>query len=110
MNIQKIFEAVRNEPDQPTIIIAVRELEKQGYTVIINERYRGTKDLMLADEMNELRYLTSINGVILQIRRAEEIQFLRMHFLDIDSVAFTDIKSLPIQYNPQYTIELFTQG
>lgn len=37
MNLQKVFEAVRNEPNQATIIIAVEELERQGYDVIIYE-------------------------------------------------------------------------
>lgn len=64
MNIQKIFDAVRNGPDQPTIIIAIRELEKQGYIVIVNDRYNGTKDLILADEMNELQYLYKLTIAI----------------------------------------------
>ncbi len=107
MNIQKIFDAVRNEPDQITIIIVVEELERQGYDVIINNKYFGAKELWVADEKNELKYLTSINGVILKIKREKEEQILRMHFLDIDSVAFTDINTQPIQYNPDYTIKLF---
>lgn len=110
MNLQKIFEAIRNEPYQPTLIIAVSEIERQGYRVIINDKYFGSKDLISADERNELHYLPIINGAKLKIMKETEEQELRMHLLDIDSVAFTDSKSLPIQYNPQYTIELFTQG
>lgn len=110
MNIQKVFEAVRDEPDQSTLIVAVNELERQGYKVIINERYNGSKDLILAGEKNELRYLTHINGVIIKTLKNEEVQNFRIHYLDIDAIAFTDVKSLPVQYNPKYTIELFTQG
>lgn len=110
MNIQKIFEAVGNEPDQPTLIVAVTELERQGFSVNINNKNNGSTDLLAAEERDELKYLPHINGVVLKLIRGKEAQVLRMHFLDIDSIAFTEIKSLPLQYNRKYTIELFTQG
>lgn len=104
MNLQKIFEAVRNEPDQPTLIIAVSEIERQGYQVIINDKYFGSKELVSAEERNELNYLTHINGVVLKTIKNEDMQSFRIHYLDIDSIAFTSVEAIPIQYNPDYSI------
>lgn len=109
MNLQKIFEAVRNEPDQPTLIVAVTELERQGYKVLINNRYAGSMDLLLAEERDEFKYMPYINGVLITTIKDDESQTFRIHYLDIDAIAITGTSSLPIEYNQTFTTNLFKE-
>ena len=110
MNIQRIFEAVKNEPDQETIIIIVNELEKQGYLVIINDKYNGSKNLLEAEARNELCFLPYINGIKIKIFKKDEVQNFRVHYLDNDAIALTELESLPIEYNNGYTVNLLTKN
>ncbi len=107
MNIQKIFDAVKDQPDLSTIHIIVIELEKQGYTVIINDRYKGLTDLDEADEKGELKYLPYMNGVKLKLFKDDDVQEFKVHKLDNDRICFTQVDSLPVMLNSAYTIELY---
>ena len=103
MNIQKVFEAVKAEPDHSTIIVAVSELENQGYQVKVGDKYSGSAALIEAEGNGELELLPMNNGVVIQMKRNNEEQRFRIHFLDIDAICFTEVDSLPIIFNPQYT-------
>ena len=35
MNLEKVFEAIKKEPDQPTLIVAVLEFECQSYQITV---------------------------------------------------------------------------
>lgn len=54
MNVQKVFDAIKNEPDQATLIVAALELERQGYSVTVAHKYHGSQALLDADERNEI--------------------------------------------------------
>ena len=110
MNLQRVFEAVRQEPDQMTLLVAVGEFERQGYTLTVNDKYRGYDSLVQAEEEGYLENLLSRNGVILKLEKDKEVQVLRMHFLDIDAVCFSDADTLPVIFDPQFTTEPHKTG
>jgi hypothetical protein len=101
MNIQKVFDAVKEDPDQHTLITAVIEIEDQGYTVLIAKKYHGSEDLLRADEENELQHLPMMNGVFIEITKDHVSQSFRIHFLDNDQICFSnaDEKSVFIDNN-----------
>jgi hypothetical protein len=110
MNIQKIFEAVAGEPDQATIIVVALELERQGYNVIINKKYKGSKGLFELDEQGDLTTALGKNGVHLSINKGKDKQEFRMHFLDLDAVCFTKLDSHPVIYDQEYTTGFYKSG
>lgn len=107
MNIQKIFNAVKEEPDLSTIHIVVYELEKQGYTVIVDDKYKGLAELDEADERGDLIYLPYKNGIKLTLICEKENQEFKVHNLDNDRICFTSVDSLPVMLNPEYTVDLY---
>ncbi len=110
MNIQKVFQAVKDEPDQSTLIVAVAAVEAQGYEVTVNVKFSGTKALLAAEENGDLVNLPMRNGVIIQIKKGEEQQSFRMHFLDIDAICFTDVDTPPVVYDPDFTTGFYKSG
>jgi len=110
MNIQKVFEAIKSEPDQPTLIVAALEFERQGYSVTINDKYEGSQALLQAEERNELNLIPLRNGVTFKISNASEMQSFRLQFLDVDAVCITDVDSPPVIYDPEETIGFYKSG
>jgi hypothetical protein len=110
MNIQKIFQAVKDAPDQTTLIVAVGALEEQGYEVTINDKFSGMKDLIAAEENGDLDTLPMRNGVSIRVKKAEKEQTFRIHLLDIDAICFTDVDTPPVIYNPDFTTGLYKSG
>ncbi len=110
MNVQKLFEAVKQEPDQHTLIVAVNELERQGYTVTVADKYNSSVELCSAEENGDLKYLTTKNGVKIKINNKNEMQEFRIHFLDIDVIAITEIESLPIKFDEDETTDYYKKG
>jgi hypothetical protein len=106
MNAQKIFEAVKAEPDQPTLLVVARELEQQVYTVTIAGKYGGFEELEKADENGELTFLPTRNGVIFEIQKEDERQQFRVHLLDLDVVCLTSVQSHPVIFDPKFTTDL----
>jgi hypothetical protein len=110
MNIQKVFEAIKSEPDQPTLIVAALEFERQGYSVTIGDKYDGSRALLEADERDELNLIPLRNGVKFKIAANKEVQTFRLQLLDVDTVCFTDVDSPPVIYDPEATIGFFKSG
>jgi len=77
MNVQKLFEAVKQEPDQHTLIIVVNELERQRYIVNIADKYNGSVELNIEEDSGDLKYLLSKNGIKIKIKRKEEHKNLK---------------------------------
>lgn len=107
MNIQLLFDAIKQEPDQHTLTVAVLELERQGYAVKVNNKYSGSDEIIEAEERGELEHLPMRNGVVLQLERDDERQSYRMQFLDVDSICITSVDSLPVIYDPEFTSGFF---
>ena len=110
MNIQRVFEAIKKESDQPTLIVAVLEFERQGYKVKVGERYFGSAVLIDAEEKDDLKLLPLTNGVVIHLERKDEEQSFRIHFLDIDSICITDVHTPPVTYNADFTTGFFKTG
>jgi hypothetical protein len=110
MNIKRVFEAIKVEPDQPTLIVAVLEFERQGYQVKVGERYLGSAALIDAEEKDELKLLPLTNGVVINLKRNDEEQSFRLHFLDIDAICITDVHTPPVTYNAKFTTGFFKSG
>ncbi|MDE3057570.1 MAG: hypothetical protein KGJ59_06405 [Bacteroidota bacterium] len=110
MNIERVFNAVKEESDQPTIIVATIELEQQGYDVLIAGKYHGSQELIEADEDGDLSLLPMNNGVLFEVTIGNEKQRFRLHFLDIDQICFTSEDSLPLEYNEEFTVTHFNEG
>jgi hypothetical protein len=110
MNVQKLFSAVKAEADQHTLIVAANELERQGYKVVVAEKYNGSVELCSAEEKGELKYLSTRNGVKIKIKKKNEIQVFRIHFLDIDIIAITDLAISPIKFDEENTADYYKKG
>jgi hypothetical protein len=110
MNIQKVFEAVRNEPDQLTLVVVALELERQGYKVTVNEKYQWSEALMTADKEGELDLIPKQNGVLISIEKNGSRESFRVQFLDVDAICFTDTDTAPLMYNPEFTTGFFRSG
>ena len=107
MNIQNLFQSIKDNPDQSTLITAALELERQGYGVVVDSRYHGSQELISADERGELSRLPVGIGINFHIRKEFEEETFKLHLLDLDAVAVTDIESPPVIYNPEFTISEF---
>lgn len=107
MNVQKLFHAIRDVPDQHSLLVAVGELERQGYTVTVGRKYRGFQALAVVVENNEVDSLELGLGVVVELERGEEKEAFRLQFLDLDAVGITDVESPPIVYDPRFTIGEF---
>jgi hypothetical protein len=107
VNVQKLFEAVQSDPDQSTLLVVVQELERQRYEVIVDRRYRGSREVARAEESGELNRLPLSLGVPIHIRKGNEEESFRLHFLDLDAIAITPLVSPPVIYNPDFTINEF---
>ncbi len=110
MNVEGLFRAVREEPDQHTLIVAVRELERQGYGVRVNERYEGSAALIAADERGELNDVPSSNGYVIKISKNNASQVFRIHILDNDDICVSSVDTSPVMYNPEFTTRFFRSG
>lgn len=102
MNVEKLFDAIRNEPSQQTLLIAVLELERIGYHVTVANRFVGDA-VAHAAETGELEKLELELGVIVEIKNGDESQAYRLHFLDVDAIAITSVISPPVMYDPRFT-------
>lgn len=107
MNVQKLFEAVKIESGQPTLLVAVAELERQGYSVTVNRIYNGSNEVVRAEERGELNKLPVGVGIRFEIKNEKERQVFRLHFLDLDAIGITAAESPPIIYDPGFTINEF---
>jgi hypothetical protein len=107
MNVQKLFNAIKDESDQPTLIIATIELERQGYNVTLNKKYHGSRELTEAEGNGDLQYLPMQNGILIEIKKGKEKQSFRLQMLDLDSVCITSLDSHPVIYNPEFTTEFY---
>lgn len=107
MNVQRLFDAIHNEPAQPTLLVAVLELERQGFQVTVANRFVGSGAVANAIETGELNKLRVGLGVAIEIENGDERQSFRLHFLDLDAVALTAFSSLPVIYDPAFTVSDF---
>lgn len=105
MKVQKQSEGVSTEADQPTLVVAVAELESQEYSVTINGTHMGLNELEQADELGELDRLPGRIGVRFEIENEKEHQVFRLHFFDLDAIGITAAESPPIMYDPGFTIK-----
>ncbi len=110
MNMQRVFEAVKAEPDQPTLIVAVIELERQGYKFDVNKMYNGSQTLIAMEEVGDLGKIIGSNGAILTINKDHTEQSFRVQFLDIDAICFTETECPSVIFNPDKTIGFFKSG
>ena len=110
MNIYRLYEAVRNQPNQASLVVAVRELERQGYRIVIADKHDGSAALEELDAQGELSLITMRNSVRLRIEREGEIQELRLQFLDNDDICLTHPDTPPVIYDPEYTTGFFKSG
>jgi len=110
MNIQEIFRAVKDEPDQSTLIVAITAIENQGYEVLVTDKYNGSKALWDAEAKGELDNLPMRNGIVILAKKGTEEQRFRIHFLDNDALCFTDIDTPPVIYNPDFTTGFYESG
>ncbi|MCX6132972.1 MAG: hypothetical protein NTU47_04070 [Ignavibacteriales bacterium] len=110
MDIEKIFKAVRDEPDQYTLLVVAAAIEEQGYEVTVNEKYVGVQALRFAEENGDLDNLPMRNGVLIHVQKGSERQGFRLHFLDLDAICFTDVDTPPVIYNPEFTTGFYKSG
>ena len=61
MNIEKLFQAVKDEPMEHTLNTAVCELERQGYEVTVNLIFQ----IFLLNDNREILFLVKTSQVIL---------------------------------------------
>lgn len=107
MNLERILQAVREEPDQPTLIVIAIAFEAQGYEVTINNKYTGSEVLLKAEENGELNLIPLKNGVKVTVMKDKQSQSFRVQFLDVDAVCFVDVDSPPVIYDPEFTTGLY---
>lgn len=108
MNIQLLFLAIKNEPLNHTLLVAVTELERQGYGVIVGRKHKGSAEISrLVDDETLDHELGPNLGVVIEIERGDEKQSFRLHFLDLDAIALTSAESPPVIYDERFTIDEF---
>lgn len=105
MNVERLFAAISAEPDQPTLLVAVLELERQGYQVTVANRLQGGSQVTQALEAGDIE--ASNLGAVMEIKSGGESQTFRLHFLDLAAVAITAASSPPVAYDPRFTISEF---
>jgi hypothetical protein len=110
MNVENLFKAVKNEPDQPTLIVAALELERQGYRVTVNNKYIGSEALLVAEDNGELDLIPKRNGVTIRIEKNNVAQTFRIQFLDVDAICITEMNTAPVMYDPDTTIGFYKSG
>lgn len=62
---------------------------------------------MEAEERRDLARLPVGIGINFSIRKGLEEESFKLHLLDLDAVAITDMVSPPLIYNPDFTISEF---
>jgi hypothetical protein len=101
---------VKDEPDQHTLIVLVQEMERQDYRVTIEDKFKGSVELIEAEEKGELNKLPMVRGVVVSILKGKENQIFRIQFLDIDSICITDLDCPPLIINLDHTIKFYKSG
>ena len=110
MNIQRLFQAVKEEPDRHTLITIAFELEQQGYNVTLDNRFNGSDEIMAAEEEGFFSSRPMNNGAVFATAKNGEEQTFRVHFLDDDCFCLTDIECLPVKFDENYTLDFFYKG
>jgi len=110
MNLQRLFQAVADEPDQPTLLVVAIELERQGYSITVADKHCGSAALLEAEENGDLNLIPKANGVRMDLEKNGEQQSFRIQFLDVDAICITDIETLPVIYDPKYTTGFYKAG
>jgi len=111
MNVQALFQAIKDDPMQHTLIVAVAELERQGYAVTVDRKHRGLEAVVKAVDEGRWDQEHGVDvGVPFEIGKGDERQAFRLHFLDLDAIALTALESPPVIYHSKFTIDEFQLG
>ncbi len=110
MNLQNLFKAIKDERDLPILFVVVAELEKQGYTVTVNDRLATLRAVKTAEEKGELTLVPSRNGFKVDIEKNAERQTFRLQILDVGVICLTDIDTPPLIYDERFKTGAFKPG
>jgi len=102
MNLQLLFQAVKDEPNLPTLFVVVAELERQGYAVTVNDRLVTLRTVKDAEEKGQLTLIPSRGGFKITIEKKAERQMFRVQVLDFDAICLTDINAAPVIYDERF--------
>jgi hypothetical protein len=110
MDLQHLFQAVKDEHDLPTLFVVVAELERQGYAVTVNDRLATLRSVKVAEEKGELTLIPSRNGFKMTIEKKGERQTFRVQILDVGAICVTDIDTPPVIYDERFKTGFFKPG
>ncbi len=102
MNLQLLFQAVKDEPDLPTLFVVVAELERQGYAVTVNDRLVTLRTVKDAEEKGQLTLIPSRGGFKITIEKKAERQTFRVQVLDVDAICLTEMDTAPVIYDERF--------
>jgi hypothetical protein len=110
MNLQDLFQAVKNDRDLPILFVVVAELERQGYTVTVNDRLANLRAVKNAEEKGELTLIPSRNGFKMTIEKKGERQTFRVQILDVGVICLTDSDTGPVIFDERFKTGFFKPG
>jgi hypothetical protein len=102
MNLERLFRAVKDDPDLPTLFVVVAELERQGYAVTVNDRLVTLRTVRDAEEKGQLTLIPSRGGFRITIEKKDERQTFRVQNLDVDAICLTDVDAAPVIYDERF--------
>ena len=110
MNLQQLFQAVKDDRDLPVLFVVVAELGRQGYKVTVNDRLATLTAVKGAEEKGQLTLIPSRGGFKIGIEKGAEHQTFRLQIVDVGVICLTDTDTPPVTIDERFKPGSFRPG